>query len=53
MPFEKMNMYWLIRNIHRLEWAADTTDDSEWRKQHLSNRKYCIQLLLDKFNMVR
>lgn len=52
MPFEKMNMYWLIRNINRLEWASDTTDDPKWRKQHLQSREYCIKLLLERFNLV-
>jgi hypothetical protein len=48
--YDKMKMKDLVRQINRLEWAADTTDDYEWQKYHLSERLYCIRLLLDRFN---
>ena len=47
--YDKMNMEMLMRNINRLEWAADTTDDPKWRKEHLNQRKYVITLLLKRF----
>jgi hypothetical protein len=47
--YDKMRMTQLVQNIHRLEWAADTTDDPKWRKIHLYYRDYCIRLLLEKF----
>ena len=46
-----MSMEYIVRQIHRCEWAADTTDDYKWAKQHLINREYFIRLLLDKFNI--
>ena len=49
--YDKMKMKDLVRQINRLEWAADTTDDYKWRKHHLSERLYCIRLLLDRFNL--
>ena len=48
-PYDKMNMEMLMRNINRLEWAADTTDDPKWRREHLRQRKYLITLLLKRF----
>ena len=48
----KDTMEYIVRQIHRLEWAADTTDDCLWQKQHLRNREYFINLLLEKFVLV-
>ena len=47
--YDKMNLTNLVRNMHRLEWAADTDDDPLWRKEHLYQRKYVINLILQKF----
>ena len=47
--YDKMNLTNLVRNMHRLEWAADTTDDPKWRIEHLNQRKYVINLILQKF----
>ena len=47
--YDKMNMEMLMRNINRLEWAADTDDDPKWRIEHLRQRKYFITLLLKRF----
>lgn len=48
--YDRMDLTKLVRNMHRLEWAADTTDDHLWREEHLSQRDYVIALILKKFN---
>jgi len=48
--YDHMNLTWLVRNIRRLAWAAETTPDPEWTKAHIDQMNYCIQLLLVKFN---
>jgi len=48
--FDKMKMEYIVRNIHRLEWAAETTPDYLWRKAHLLNRKNFIEALLKRFS---
>lgn len=52
MPYEKMKMTQLVHHINRLEWAADTTKDYKWRKVHIQQRQFLIELLLEKFNLV-
>jgi hypothetical protein len=47
--YDKMNLTNLVRNMHRLEWAADTDDDPNWVIHHLNQRKYVINLILQKF----
>ena len=49
MPYDKMKITQLVRHINRLEWAAETTDDYKWAKQHQSERQYCIDILISKF----
>jgi len=47
---KNMSMEYIVRQIHRLEWAAETTPDYKWRKHHLYDREYFIKLLLEKFS---
>jgi hypothetical protein len=47
--YDKMTITQLVRNINRLEWAAETTDDYKWAKHYRSERQWCIDILISKF----
>ena len=48
MSWEDQSTAALKRHVDRLEWAADTTDDPLWRKQHLKDRETCLRIIAER-----
>ena len=38
----------LKRQVERLQWAADTTPDYRWRKQHLLDKETCEKIIAER-----
>jgi hypothetical protein len=48
MAWEDRKTSDLKYQIERLQWAADTTPDPKWRRQHLHDKVECERILSER-----
>ena len=48
MSWRKRSTKDLKHQIDRLQWAADTTDDHLWRRQHLRDKAECERIIAER-----